>query len=45
MNDPECPMSIDPFESLVDHEPSLYAKPDVCGQEWDPVKKVYFDKK
>lgn len=44
MNDPECPRSIDPFESLIDHEPSLYAKPDECGQVWDEARKIYIDK-
>jgi len=43
MNEPNCPKSIDPFESLVDHEPSLYAKADVCGQVWDKEKKIYVD--
>ena len=43
MNDKHCPSSIDPFESLVDHEPELYAKPEECGQVWDPIQKIYVD--
>jgi len=43
MNQPDCPRSIDPFESLVDHVPKLYAKPDECGQIWDEKNKIYID--